>query len=43
MIECGSVVILEMCEEGEVSECKDANLYKLQMRLRESLWSSRES
>ena len=26
MIECGSVVILEMCEAGEVCECKDANI-----------------
>ena len=29
MIECGSVVILEileMCEAGEVCECKDASI-----------------
>ena len=26
MIECGSVVILEMCEAGEACKCKDANI-----------------
>ena len=26
MIVCGSVVILEMCEAGEVCECKDASI-----------------
>ena len=47
MIECGSVVIVNMCEALEVCECKDAKFIyiyimiycKMQVRLRESLWS----
>ena len=26
MIECASVVILEMCEAGEVCKCKDSSI-----------------